>query len=296
MTNSCVTLSPDSLYWSIAPLPAFLIDKVRQGRPTAVPLLAIEDHISAQIPIDVEIVSTASVAVGELVVTCGLPRSELHRLLQAYPSIASIIPADMPECITAQIQHAHSQDLSPQRLLSALELMRGPDRPLEIFQSIRRRLWCFALTLFAAATLIAVVERSRAQDDRRTATVAKEKAHASLQMIAAPELPNDFNFLARHLRTELDAARTVDPLAAPEVDDAAGILASLLTNWPTDCEVSIDRLSVSQSSIHIQCSAATREDASRFVSAINVPDGWTLAPPRMTAPATRTILSLHMHR
>lgn len=296
MTNSCVTLSPDSLYWSIAPLPAFLIDKVRQGGPTALPSLAIEDQISAQLPIEIEGVSTASVAVGELVVTCGLPRSELHRLLQTYPSIASIIPADMPECITAQIQHAQPSGPLPQSLLFAFELMQGPYRPLEILRSTRRRLWCLAFTLLAAATLITVVERSQAQEDRRTATVAKEKAHASLQMIAAPELPNDFNFLARHLRTELDAARTVDPLAAPEVDDAAGILASLLTNWPTDCEVSIDRLSVSQSSIHIQCSAATREDASRFVSAINVPDGWTLAPPRMTAPATRTILSLHMHR
>lgn len=296
MTISCAVLPPDSLYWSVAPLPSFLKDKVPHCRPTAVPMLAIEDHISAQIPVDIEIVSTASVAIGELVITCGLPRSELTRLLRTNPSLASIIPGDLPECVTTQILHALPPDHSPQSLRSALEVMQGPYRPLAILGSIRRRLWFLAMTLLIATLLVAAVGQSRAQDARRTAAIATTNAHSSLQRIATPELPTDLNFLARHLRTELEAAHFHDPHAEPRVDDAANILANLLTNWPEDLDVSIDRLSVSQSSIHIQCSAATRDDASRFVSAVSVPDGWTLAPPRMTAPATRTILSITMYR
>lgn len=255
---------PERFFWAVLRMPAW-------RRVGSLPWGLLADAAD-EFPLPIEDLHAVGAPAGEgRVVVCAARRDELATI---DPRVASLTPEHLPDCIEAGVDP------------EVLELLVGDFEPPEQRRARFRRHAALSATVFICATLIAIGVGRRTEHWTDVAAAARA-ARLELTARVAPGIAPE------HLAMEVAQMRSAAETAGVRPPrDAALTLASLLDAWPQATSATPQSIAVSDSNVSL--SVSVEGEATAFLGALMVPEGWALEDPRLNASGGVTRLTLQM--
>lgn len=273
-----LSLPAEQFYWGVVDTSAL----PRGNRSTPKQLGYLFESV---LPVPIDTIHAVFVPIDPgRMLACGMPLEMLGD--HASRGWLTLAPESLPGFVNTDLE----DPVKPR----SLNLLVGEFEPARI-RARRRRgtiIACAMLLLCAALVTVGHARRASRFDRHRRALEAATAA------IYSQVLPPSSSPLPASARLTADLRSLDRTRGTPSFDsgpkEAAPLLATLLTSWPSDLYLTTDSLSISSTAITLSIRLPDEASAERFERELRAPPGWSLSQPNLTRERDEIVVRVRM--